>query len=424
MSMDGERRRERLDWNGLRLAGAEARTGSLRWKAHAAHGAAGGAIASPHRVVRPWQARRSEFRVMGSDSGEASGALDVVRLDGSRGEGGGQILRTALTLSLLTGRPFRIQKIRANREKPGLRPQHKTAVEAAAELGHARVVGAAVGSRELSFSPAEYEPRDLTLDIGTAGSAGLVLQTLQLPLALRTTGGVRVALTGGTFNPKAPAYTFLESTWRGYLWAFGMPTSLTMPAAGFYPKGGGRLEAWIEPASPRPWVQRERGPLRRIRGVAGVANLRDDIAERMRDRVIARLEESGLAAGADVQIELVRWSSPGQGAALSLIAEHDGAIPATFVGLGARGKPSEAVADEAVDQLLAFEAAGGAAVDPHSADQILLPLALAPGRSEFSVSEVTEHLRTNVDTIAAFLERTITIEEPDGEGQAGRIVID
>ena len=326
--MDGERRRERLDWNGLRLAGAEARAGSLRWKAHAAHGAAGGAIASPHRVVRPWQARSVGVSCDGIGFGERrSGELDVVRLDGSRGEGGGQILRTALTLSLLTGRPFRIQKIRANREKPGLRPQHKTAVEAAAELGHARVVGAAVGSRELSFSPAEYEPRDLTLDIGTAGSTGLVLQTLHLPLALRTAGGVRVVLTGGTFNPKAPAYTFLEATWRGYLWAFGMPTSLAMPAAGFYPRGGGRLEAWIEPASPRPWVQTDRGPLRRIRGVAGVANLRDDIAERMRDRAIARLEESGLAAGAEIEIELARWSSPGQGAALSLIAEHDGADP-------------------------------------------------------------------------------------------------
>src|SRR5262249_11531024 len=220
------------------------------------------------------------------------GGLDGGGVDGSGGEGGGQVLRTALTLSLLTGRPFRIEKIRANREKPGLRPQHRTAVEAAAELGHARVVGAAVGSRELTFSPADYEPRDLTLDIGTAGSTGLVLQTLHLPLALRTGGGVRVVLTGGTFNPKAPAYTFLEATWRGCLGAFGMPTSLAMPAAGFYPKGGGRLEAWIEPASPRPWAQLERGPLRRIRGIAGVANLRDDIAQRMRDRVLRRLEES------------------------------------------------------------------------------------------------------------------------------------
>jgi RNA 3'-terminal phosphate cyclase (ATP) len=324
----------------------------------------------------------------------------------------------------LTGRPFRIEKIRANREKPGLRPQHKTAVEAASELGKARVVGAAVGSRELSFAPADYEPRDIALDIGTAGATGLVLQTLHLPLALRTRSAVRVVLVGGTFNPKAPAYTFLDATWRGYLWAFGMPMSLTMPAAGFYPRGGGRLEAWIEPASLRPWIQVDRGPLRRIRVIAGVANLRDDIAHRMRDRAVHRLEEAGLSAGVEVAAELAQWPSPGQGAALSLVAEHDGTIPATFVGLGARGKPSEAVADEAVEQLLAFEAAGGAAVDPHSADQILLPLAFAPGRSDFTVSEVTEHLRTNVDTIGAFLDRSITIEEPEGEGQPGRVVIE
>jgi RNA 3'-terminal phosphate cyclase (ATP) len=421
MSMDGNLGRERLEWHVLHVDGREAGIASRRWKAHAAHGAGGDAGASPgpHRVSRPWRVNQAGFRVMGAETGNARGGLDAVRLDGSRGEGGGQILRTALTLSLLTGRPFRITKIRANREKPGLRPQHKTAVDAAVELGDAKVVGAAVGSRELVFAPGAYTPRDMTIAIGTAGSTGLVLQTLHLPLALRTGSAVRVALVGGTFNPKAPAYTFLEATWRGYLWAFGMPVALAMPAAGFYPKGGGRLEAWVEPASPRPWVQLGRGPLQRVRGIAGVANLRDDIAQRMRDRAARRLEEAGLSA----EIELVRWPSPGQGAALSLIAEHEGTIPATFVGLGERGKPSEAVADEAVDQLLAFEAVTDAAVDPHSADQILLPLAFAPGRSAFTVSEVTEHLRTNVDTIRAFLDRSISVEEPEAEGQPGRVVI-
>ncbi len=421
--MDGNLGRERLEWHLLHVDGREAGIASRRWRAHAAHGAGAdaGACPSPHRIFRPWRANQSGLRVMGAGTGNTHGGLDAVRLDGSRGEGGGQILRTALTLSLLTGRPFRMTKIRANRDKPGLRPQHKTAVDAAVELGDAKVVGSTVGSRELVFAPGAYRPRDMTLDIGTAGSTGLVLQTLHLPLALRTSSAVRVALAGGTFNPKAPAYTFLEATWHGYLWAFGMPVSLAMPAAGFYPRGGGRLEAWVEPASPRPWVQLDRGPLVRVRGIAGVANLRDDIAERMRNRAARRLEEAGLAA--EIEIELVRWPSPGQGAALTLIAEHEGTIPATFVGLGERGKPSEAVADEAVDQLLAFESVAGAAVDPHSADQILLPLAFAPGRSAFTVSEVTEHLRTNVNTIRAFLDRSITVEEPEAEGRPGRVVI-
>ncbi|MGP0065682.1 MAG: RNA 3'-terminal phosphate cyclase [Isosphaeraceae bacterium] len=418
--MDGDSGPERVDWNLPRPSSV----GSRRWRAHGAHGPE--STAMPHRGVRPWLSAtgRAELRVMSAETTDPQGEQKPVRLDGSRGEGGGQILRTALTLSLLTGRPFRMSRIRANRDKPGLRPQHKAAVDSAAKLGHAQVIGASVGSRELTFRPDPYEPRDLTIDIGTAGSTGLVLQTLHLPLAMRASSPVRVVLAGGTFNPKAPAYLFLESTWRAYLAAFGMPMALTMPAAGFYPRGGGQLEAWIEPASPRAWVRTDRGPLRRIRGIAGVANLRDDIARRMRDRVIRRLEAQGLPDRVEIDIDLVQWSSPGQGAAIGLTAEYDGAtIPATFVGLGERGKPSEAVADEAVDQWLAFEAVPGAAVDPHSADQILLPLAFAAGRSEFTVSEVTEHLRTNADTIAAFLDRTITIEEPEAEGRPGRVII-
>jgi RNA 3'-terminal phosphate cyclase (ATP) len=345
---------------------------------------------------------------------------DLLQLDGSLGEGGGQILRTALSLSLLTGRPFRMVKIRANREKPGLRPQHLAAVEASAELGQAEVRGARVGARELTFRPGMYSARELSIDIGTAGSTGLVLQTLHLPVAMRATLPVRLVLAGGTFNPHAPPYPFLETTWRGYMTAFGMPTALAMPAAGFYPRGGGQLDALIEPATPRSWVQTGRGPLRRLYGKAGVANLPDEIACRMRDRALHRLTAHGLPA----EIELVRWTSPGQGAALCLTADHDDAVLTTFVGLGRRGKPSEAVADCAVDQLLGFEAVTGAAVDPHSADQILLPLALAPGRSEFTTSAVTEHLRTNAHTIRRFLDCVITIEDPRGGDQPGRVVIE
>ena len=352
----------------------------------------------------------------------SSSSERLVVLDGSHGEGGGQILRTALSLSLLTGKPFRIVKLRAKRDKSGLRPQHKTAVDAAARLGRAEVLGAEVGSRDLVFRPSgAIEPGDLTLDIGTAGAAGLVLQTLHLPMAMRSETARRVALIGGTFNPKAPAFPFLEQTWRGHLANLGMPLALAMPAAGFYPRGGGRLEAWIEPAQPRPWVRTTRGDLIRIRGVAGTANLRDDIARRMRDRALARLAHEGW--NVDIAIETVSWPSPGQGAAIALVAEHAGTAPAAFVGLGELGKPSELVADEAVDELLEFLSVPDAAVDPHSADQILLPLALAEGRSVYTVSHVTDHLRTNVATIRAFLDREIEIEEPIAVDQPGRVVI-
>lgn len=347
----------------------------------------------------------------------------LLTLDGSHGEGGGQILRTALTLSLLTGRPFRVIKVRANRDKPGLRPQHLTAVNAAAELGGADVTGAAVGARELTFRPSAYEPRDLDIDIGTAGATALVLQTLHLPLALRCEGPVRVALSGGTFNTRAPSWPFLSTTWRAYLAALGAPIELTMPRAGFYPRGGGRLEARIEPAALRPLNLTRRGPLLRVTGTAGVSRLNPDIAARMRDRALRRLDEAGLAA--DVAIDLVDWDAPSPGAAVRLTAEYGGepaAAPATFVGLGERGKPAEAVADEAVDELLAYASADGGAVDPHSADQILIPLSLAAGSSEYTVSEVTEHLRTNARTVRAFLDRPIAVEEP-GPGVPGRVAV-
>ena len=396
-----------MDWQSTsseRYWDAEPPAGRRKvWVRHVGHSEA---VSAPHRVPR------SALR---KGPGVSS---RLVTLDGSHGEGGGQILRTALSLSLLTGKPFRITRIRANREKPGLRPQHLTAVQAAAALGRAEVRGAAVGARELTFHPASYEPRDLTIDIGTAGSTSLVLQTLHLPLAIRATDPVRVMLTGGTFNPKAPAFPFLETTWRAHLAAMGFPIALTMPEAGFHPRGGGRLDAWIEPGKPRALHRATRGPLRRIHGVAGVANLRPDIAERMRARAIARLAEHGLTA----EITLADWRSPGQGAAIALCVEHEGIAPATFVGLGERGKPSEVVADEAVMELLAFESVDQGAVDPHSADQIVLPLALAPGQSNYTVTEITDHLRTNVATIQAFLDREITIEEPT-EGRPGWVAI-
>jgi RNA 3'-terminal phosphate cyclase (ATP) len=347
----------------------------------------------------------------------------LVTLDGSEGEGGGQILRTALTLSLLTGTPFRIIKIRANRQKPGLRPQHLTAVEAAARLGNAEVTGAEVGSRDLVFRPGAYTPADLTLDIGTAGSTAMVLQTLHLPIALRSTSPVRITLSGGTFNTKAPSFPFLELTWRSHLAAMGCPIALSMPKAGFFPRGGGRLDAWIEPAELRPCTLTERGRIVRITGKAGVSGLRASIAERLRARAEERLSDDGIAGDAEISIETVEWKGPSPGAAIALSVQYKGvSAPATFVGLGERGKPADAVADEAVDELLAHDTTHQGAVDPHSADQILIPLALSTGVSVYTVSEVTEHLRTNARTIQAFVNRRIVVEEPDGD-RPGRVTV-
>ncbi len=395
---------------------------SRRWIGHARHGATG-----PHSGLSP--GRRGVRSGSGGASSQRSGAAmadAMVTLDGSEGEGGGQILRTALSLALLTGRPFRIDHLRANRARPGLRPQHLAAVEAAAALG-GTVRGAAVGAREVVFRPGPIDAADRTIDIGTAGATALVLQTLHLPLALRAEGPVRLTLVGGTFNEKAPSFPFLDATWRAHLARLGLSVGLGMPAAGFYPLGGGRLEAWIEPGTPRALVLTARGPLRAITGVAGVSNLqRGEVAARMRTRALERLGEHDLAA--EAAIEPADWPGRSTGAAIALTARYaDPAggpdVLATFVGLGARGKPAEAVADEAVDALLAHhDAPGAGAVDEHSADQLLLPLALAEGRSVYTVAAVTEHLRTNARTIAAFLDRPIRVEEPEGD-RPGRVIV-
>ena len=250
--------------------------------------------------------------------------------------------------------------------------------------------------------------------IGTAGSTALVLQTLALPIAIRAEGAVRLGLSGGTFNLGAPSFPFLERTWSAYMASMGLPIALAMPEAGYYPRGGGRLEAWIEPGRPRALVAERRGRPVRIVGAAGTTGLRDRrISDRMRRRALALLQRAGVDCA--IAIEAAEWPGPAPGAAIALALECDGdAPPATFVGLGARGKPAEAVAEEAVEELLAYrDAPGGGAVDAHSADQLLLPMALAEGRSLYTVAEVTEHLRTNARTIAAFLDRPIAIEEPE-----------
>ena len=341
-----------------------------------------------------------------------------ITLDGSVGEGGGQILRSALTLAILTGQAFRITRIRANRSQPGLRPQHLTAVQAAALVCGAEVTGGTLGSTDLTFRPGPVVARDLTIDIGTAGATALVLQTIALPLALRSESAVRVTLTGGTFNTAAPSFPFLATTWQQTLRGLGMLVVVAMPRAGYYPEGGGRLEAWIEPTQLKPLVLEERGALVGIQGVAETTRLGVGIADRMRAQAIRSLAPLGYEA----TITRLDRPGPGQGAALALTAEFENGPPATFVGLGKRGKPAEQVAADAVAELVAHLDAPGGALDRHNADQILLPLAFAEGRSVFTVTEVTEHLRTNVATIRAFLDRPIRIEEA-ADSPGGRVIV-
>jgi RNA 3'-terminal phosphate cyclase (ATP) len=339
----------------------------------------------------------------------------LLELDGSFGEGGGQILRTSLALAQVTGKGFHLRNVRAGRSKPGLQPQHLMSVRAAAAIGQAQLRGASRGSTDLVFEPGRVTPGKYRFDIGTAGATGLVLHTLYLPLALRGDAPSELTLIGGTHVTASPCFHFLDATWRAYLALLGMKVALRLVRPGFYPRGGGVVEAHVQPCPrPRGLHLRERGPVS-VTGFSAVAGLPEDIARRQARRAQFRLKQRGL----DAAIREDTWEG-GPGTVLAIVV-HGGSVPALFFGLGARGKPAERVADEAVDQALAYIDATPAQVDAHSADQLVLPLALADGCSEFTVAAITPHLTTNVAVIRRFLDREIVCGGAEGEPGTLRI---
>jgi RNA 3'-phosphate cyclase len=340
---------------------------------------------------------------------------EVIHIDGSQGEGGGQVLRSALALSVITGTPVRIDNIRRRRPQPGLKPQHLKAVEAAATVCGARVEGAALGAYSLSFSPGKLRPGDYRFDVGTAGATSLVLQTIALPLALADAPS-RVEITGGTHVPWSPSFDYLASCWVPALRAAGLELRLELLRAGFYPPGGGHIRADIQ-----PWRRREalvcerRGNLQWVHGISAVAGLNLDIAVRQERRATERLANRC----EEIDIEVRSVDAPSPGTFLLLVVEFEHARWCCCT-LGAHSKPAERVADEAVDALERF-LASNAAMDEHLADQLMLPLALVPGRSIINTAAITPHLLTNAAVIRAFLPADITMS--GGEGEPGVVTV-
>jgi RNA 3'-terminal phosphate cyclase (ATP) len=333
----------------------------------------------------------------------------MIELDGSEGEGGGQILRTSLALSLITEQPFHLQNIRAGRAKPGLQPQHLTCVTAAAAIGQAVVDGAGIHSTDLVFEPGPVTAGKYHFSVGTAGAVSLVLHTLYLPLALRGQAESQLMIEGGTHVNASPCFHFLDTTWREYLKQLGLTLDLKLRRPGFYPRGGGIMDAQCHPGIPRGIDLMDRGSVREISVLSAVASLPEEIAIRQGRRAADRLKRTRLK----VRVEHETWAG-GPGTVLAIII-HTTPVPTMFFGIGARGKPAERVADEAADQALAFLDAAPAAVDPHSADQLLLPCALAKSPSRFTVTEVTSHLLTNKDVIRRFIDRDIECTGEIGE---------
>lgn len=333
-------------------------------------------------------------------------------IDGAYGEGGGQILRTSLSLSAITGIPVEIVNVRKGRSKPGLQPQHLMAVRSAAEICAASVEGAEVGSTRFVFHPGcKPTAGHYHFDIRTAGATPLVAQTLLIPL-VHADAESSVTVIGGTHVPHAPNIEYLESLYTPVLRRAGLEVEVDYEAAGFFPRGGGRIHLRVRPtAFLQPVDLSERGKLEKLTAYIVTSGLPDHVA----DRGAATVEKAMKAVGRQVHVEIRRMPSPGSGAAVTLVAHCEGGS-AGFSGLGERGKPMEQVAETPCRQFMEWWKTG-AACDEHLADQLVLPAALAHGESRWSTPAVTDHLRTVLWVAQQFLPVRATLAER-GDGSA------
>jgi RNA 3'-terminal phosphate cyclase (ATP) len=326
---------------------------------------------------------------------------DWITIDGSAGEGGGQILRSALALSLVTGRPFRIERIRAGRPRTGLLRQHLTAVQAAARVGAARVTGAEIGSLELTFEPSGLAGGEYQIAVGTAGSATLVLQTL-LPALLRAKDPSRLTIAGGTHNPFAPPFDFVATTFLPVLRRMGAAVEARLEAHGFYPAGGGRIVVTIDPCQALSRVALlERGPTR-IEARAMVSALPERIGK---IELRVAYERFGLDRERS-RLECVE-DPAGPGNVLMIVVAGD-VVTEVITGFGAKGVLAEKVAAGACDEAERYLRAD-VPVGEHLADQLLIPMALAGG-GMFRTLTPTPHTRTNASVVQRFLDVPIVID--------------
>jgi RNA 3'-terminal phosphate cyclase (ATP) len=339
----------------------------------------------------------------------------MIVINGSYGEGGGQVLRTSLTLSALLGQPVCIENIRARRRKPGLQAQHLTGVWAIAQICEAELEGAELNSLTMTFKP-RSSPRagEYSFDVaearkgGSAGATSLVFQTLLLPLALAP-GQSRLTIRGGTHVAWSPPFHYLQHVYLPILARMGLEANTEIEKWGWYPIGGGEMTASIRGRRGNHLFGLdllERGELKRLWGISAASNLPSHIGQRQKKRAKETLRERGF----DPQIEIIDAPSPGQGTIVFLVAEYEHTV-AGFSSLGERGKPAEKVAEEACREFIAYHQSD-ACLDKHLADQLILPMALAPGPSTFTTCEITTprseaqkgHLLTNIWVVEQFLD--------------------
>ena len=327
----------------------------------------------------------------------------MITIDGSFGEGGGQILRSALSLSLVTGKAFRIDNIRAGRRKPGLLHQHLAAVKAAVRIGAAQSGGAELGSLELYFAPQSINAAHYRFDVGTAGSCTLVLQTI-LPALLTADGHSEVIVEGGTHNPAAPPFDFLAKCFLPLVNRMGPQVSATLDRPGFYPVGGGRIVFSIEPCKTLiPIDLLQRGQITRRVARALVALLPAEIAERELRTIGNRLHWEHAALQPEA---VVNSHGPGNAVIVEIESEH---ITEVFTGFGRRGVRAEEVATQTTEEVRRYLDAN-VPVGQHLADQLLIPMAVAGG-GRFRTLSPTKHTETNIHVLKRFLDVDVDVSE-------------
>lgn len=326
----------------------------------------------------------------------------MLTIDGSFGEGGGQIIRSSCALSLISGKAFRVERVRANRAKPGLQRQHLTAVLAAAEIGGAQVEGAAVGAREFTFVPGEVRAGDYMFSIGTAGSTTLVLQTVLPPLMIVGEPST-VTLEGGTHNVHAPPFEFLERAFLPLVNRTGPHVQIELERYGFYPPGGGRINVLIEPRGvPQRLDLLERGEVWNVRATAKAIKLSPNIAE----RELKVIEEKLGWTNDELRLEISDNAfSAGNILLAEIESEH---VTEIFTGIGERGVRAETIAERVAEETQDYLETG-APVGEHLADQLLIPLALAGGGS-YLTGKPSLHTTTNIEIIKKFLNVEISLE--------------